>query len=117
MADPFDSIDPGQDFEDFAVGLSPITVKRIDPDTNDATTTVEGVPATMLIRRRSRFAVGDGGELGDDAREFLFRANRLEFVPKQRDQIVTAAGVVYTVERAALEAFDALCRVTAVIKR
>lgn len=122
MPDPFDDIDPGEDFERYAVGLKPVTVKRVDPDSGDALDTVEEVPATKLIRRRSPFSAA-GGELGGDTTEFVFRASRLadadgtRWLPKPRDQIVDAAGLTWDIESAALEAFDTLCRAQAVIKR
>lgn len=116
MADPFDTIDPGQDFEDFAVGLKPVTVKQVDPGTAAASATVENVPATKLIRRRSPYSAG-GGEVSGDTVEFVFRANRLNFIPGARDQIVDAAGLVWVIESANLEAFDALCRVQVHLKQ
>lgn len=113
MADPFDDIDPGQDFEDFAVGLAPVTVARVDPDTGAALETVGNVPATKLVRRR-----GQGGEpVPSDTVDFVFRASQLGFLPKPDDTITDAGGTVWVVQGAGLEGFDALCRATCVIKR
>lgn len=113
MADPFDDIDVGQDFEDFAVGLAPVTVTRTNPDTDAALDTVTDVPATKLVRRRTQ----GGDPVPSDTVDFVFRANRLNFVPKPDDTITDAGGVVWIVQSAGLEGFDALCRATCVIER
>lgn len=115
MADPFDSIDVGQDFEDFAVGLRPVTVSQIDPDTGDALVTVADVPAEQLIRNRQ--SGGGTTEVASDTNRFFFRADRLNFTPKARDQITDADGFVWAVTDAAVQGFSALCVANVVIQR
>ncbi len=116
MADELDDIDIAGDFEEFAVGLKPVTVRQIDPDSGDTITEVENVPATKLVRHRSPFAAG-GGEVGGDTVRFVFRADRLDFLPKARDEIETEAGEEWHVESAELIAFEQLCGADCVRKR
>lgn len=116
MADPFDSIDAGADFERWAVGLAPVTVAQIDPDTGAVGTSVENVPATKLPRTRQPFGAS-GGELGGDAARFVFRANLLGFTVKPNDQITETDGTTWLVTSANLHAFDALCTADVAIQR
>lgn len=115
MTNPFDAIDVGQDFEDFAVGLRLVTVSRIDPDTGEATATVEDVPAEQLIRNRR--ASGGATEVASDTNRFFFRADRLDFTPKSRDRITDADGFVWVVTAADVQGFGALCVADVVILR
>jgi hypothetical protein len=90
-------IDFGQDFEDFAVGLQPVTVSSVDPASGAVLATASDVPAAKLVTMRGSVSARTG-EVGVDRCEFWFRANRLDFTPKPRDLITDEGGTVWVIE-------------------
>jgi hypothetical protein len=95
MNDPFDAIDPGDDFERYAVGQERVTVRSVDPD-DPATgaTEVEDVPAVGLVRIASTVSARTG-EVGVSKNTIWVRCDLLGFTLKPRDQIEAADGTVW----------------------
>jgi hypothetical protein len=100
--DPLAAIDFGQDFEDFAVGLQPVTVSSVDPASGAVLATATDVPAAKLVTMRDSVSARTG-EVGVDKCEWWFRADRLEFTPKTRDLITEADGTVWVMDDCQLD--------------
>ncbi len=117
MNDPFDSIDPGADFERYAVALERVTVRSVDPDDpSTVLATAEDVPAEGLVITASTVSARTG-EVGVTKSSVWVRCDGLGFTPKPRDQIETAAGVVWLCDDVELTAirgtnYLAKCEVT-----
>jgi hypothetical protein len=98
--DPFDAIDPGEDFEQYAVAMERVTVRSVDPDTpSTVLATAEDVPAEGLLIT-SETVSARTGEVGVTKSTVWLRCDRLGFTLKPRDQIETAAGVVWLIDEA-----------------
>lgn len=98
MPNPLDDFDLGADFEEYAVGLAPVTVTSVDPD-DPATVlaTAEGVPAARLVTTADTVSARTG-EVGVTKCEFWLRRDRLGFLPKPRDQVAEADGTVWLMD-------------------
>lgn len=111
FAEAFDQI--GADFEELMPTVN-VTVRQIDPDSQNTTTTAASVPALKRSRRRQPFAVSGNGEVGGDQCRFVFKVGRVSWVLKARDEIEEADGTVWKIDSVQLLAFNQLagCDVT-----
>jgi hypothetical protein len=95
VPDPFDDIDPGQDFEDFAVGQERVTVRSVDPiDPDTALAEVDDLPAVGQVRVSATVGARTG-EVGHSTNTIWVRCDLLGFTLKPRDQIEAADGTVW----------------------
>jgi hypothetical protein len=97
MSDPFDAIDAGQDFSDFAVGQEPVAVRSIHPLTGATLVTAEDVPAVGLVRISSAPGARTG-EVGHTKNTIWVRCDQLGFTLKPKDQIESADGTVWLLD-------------------
>lgn len=108
MADELDGIDFGQDFEEFAVGLQPVTVESVDAITGDVLATAEDVPAARLIRK-VQTVPARSGEVWFGGQDYWLRVDQLGFTLKPRDRITEPSGAVWSVDEVG-DCFGTLAR-------
>lgn len=77
------------------VGATTVTVKQLDPDTGAVSATSTGVDAVWRDKRRVEASVEDGGVAVELIRWRLL-ASAVDFVPRKRDTVTDAGGVVWT---------------------
>jgi hypothetical protein len=94
--------DIGLDFAAVTDGLELVRVRQVDPDTGETTATA--YPVTALAGDAVEENAGtEGGEVAGIESGFTLRASDVGFVPRERDRIVDAAGVTWSIDSVSVE--------------
>lgn len=106
MPTPFD---PADDFNAIVTDIGfpgNVTVRQINRDTGNTTTTANSVPAVGRTLDGTPAAVGENGEIYPKSKRWWLRASDITWTLGKGDHVVSGGGL-YTIESARLVAFDA----------
>ncbi|MBA4191310.1 MAG: hypothetical protein C0467_25285 [Planctomycetaceae bacterium] len=100
-------VDPGADYAIVMDGLDLLTVQQIDAGTGAILATSLNVVCLKRLTKKETVSVGEG-EVGSTVSGFTLVASGLSFIPKDRDRVIDADGVVWEIGNVTIGGFDTL---------